>query len=157
MKEIKELLAITQKLKEKYIHLNKKFSLDGKLVGDIGEVLAAEKYGIELYSENTRVHDGFEISSGKRVQIKASFKGYCYFPFNNIPDYFLAINLLETGEIEEMYNGSGQYLLDNYIIPKGLKAYNNTFYTLSRGMLEKLNVQIDANEKIQRVPIMDLL
>ena len=44
MQEIKQLIAITQSLKEKYKHHNKNFTLDGKLVGDIGEVLVAEHY-----------------------------------------------------------------------------------------------------------------
>ncbi len=40
MKEIKQILAITKKLKVKY---GRNFLLDGKLVGDIAEVLAKEK------------------------------------------------------------------------------------------------------------------
>jgi hypothetical protein len=48
MQEIKQLLSITKTLKEKY---NRSFSLDGRLVGDIGEVLAAEKYCLELLAK----------------------------------------------------------------------------------------------------------
>jgi len=36
MKEIKQLLEITQRLREQY---KRGFTLDGKLVGDIGNVL----------------------------------------------------------------------------------------------------------------------
>ena len=43
MKEISQILAITQSLRDKYAHLGKQFTLDGKLVGDIGEVLVAER------------------------------------------------------------------------------------------------------------------
>jgi hypothetical protein len=43
MQEIKQLLEITQKLRTQY---QRSFSLDGHLVDDIGEVLAAEKYGL---------------------------------------------------------------------------------------------------------------
>jgi hypothetical protein len=150
MEEIKQLLAITQKLREKYIHLNKQFSLDGKLVGDIGEVLTAEKYGLKLYDENTPKHDAEEISTGRKVQIKASFKGYCYFPcgVERIPDYFLSINILETGELEEMYNGPGYFIMDHYILKNKLKPYKNSYFTLSRGQLESLNRQVDHSEKI---------
>ena len=76
MEELKQLLAITQKLKDKYIHLNKQVSLDGKLVGDIGEVLAAEKYGLRLLEENAVTHDAEEIATGRMVQIKSTFKDY---------------------------------------------------------------------------------
>lgn len=151
MKEIRELLEITERLRQKYKDLGKQFSLDGKLVGDIGEVLAAEAYGLELYPENTPIHDGYQKLTMKNVQIKATFKGYCYFPFKHVPDYFLAIHILENGKIEEMYNGTGQFLKDNYVISRGLKAYNKTYYTLSRGILEELNQRKDNIDKIRRL------
>jgi len=51
MKEIEKLLEITASLKKQYEDkLN--FSLDGRLVGDIGEALVSEKFAIELYSQN---------------------------------------------------------------------------------------------------------
>ena len=47
MQQIKQLYEITQQRREKYAEWNKQFTLDGKLVGDIGEVLAeAEKYQV---------------------------------------------------------------------------------------------------------------
>lgn len=36
MQEIKQLLAIKQSLKEKYKSLGRNFSLNGKLIGDLG-------------------------------------------------------------------------------------------------------------------------
>ncbi len=151
MREIKQLLAITDKLRSRYQDVGKQFTLDGKLVGDIGEVLAAEKYGLKLYGENTPIHDGYEIKTRKRVQIKASFKGYCYFPYSVVPDYFLAINILHNGEIQEMFNGTGQFLKDNYIAKRNLKAYNQTFYTLARGVLEEINALPENRDKIKRI------
>ncbi len=153
MEEIKQLLEITKKLKEKYIHLNKQFSLDGKLVGDIGEVLAAEKYGLKLLSENARIHDAVEITTGRMVQIKASFKGNFYFPYGDerIPEYYLCIQILDTGEIVEIYNGPGNFVIDQYIIKNNLKSYKNSYYTLSKGVLGKLNKEVDEKEKIKLV------
>lgn len=46
------------------------FTLDGHLVGSIGEVMAAYYYGIELYRASAEIHDG-EIE-GRKVQIKIS-------------------------------------------------------------------------------------
>lgn len=151
MEEIKQLLAITKKLKDKYIHLNKQFSLDGKLVGDIGEVLAAEKYGLRLLPENAQVHDAEELSTKRMVQIKSSFKGYSYFPFgaDRQPQYFLSIMIDEEGEITELFNGPSQFLVDNYILPKNLKPYKNHYYTLSKGILQKMNKLVDENNKIK--------
>jgi hypothetical protein len=154
MKEIKELLAITKKLREKYIHLKKNFSLDGKLVGDIGEVLAAEKYGLDLFKENEPIHDAKEIATpGRMVQIKSTFKGYCYFPYGDdrIPEHFLSIQILETGEIVEIFNGPGQFIVERYINAKKMKPYKNHYYTLSRGFLEELNKLVEEKDKIKIV------
>lgn len=153
MQEIQQLLAITKQLRDNPKYQGRKFSLDGKLVGDIGEVLAAEKYGLELLSENAYKHDAKEIATGRMVQIKASFKGYCYFPFGEkkMPDYFLAINILENGKIEELFNGPGSFLMEHYIINRNLKHYKETFYTLSKGVLKKLNKEVPEIDKINIV------
>ncbi|AZJ36620.1 hypothetical protein [Tenacibaculum singaporense] len=148
MKEIKQLLEITNKLRERY---KRSFPLDGRLVGDIGEVLCAEKYGIELYSENTTIHDGKEIATGKLIQIKATFKNNSYFPYgeSKIPDYFLSVNILEDGKIEELFNGPGKFIHNNYIVKRRLKSYNKTYYTLSKGILKQLNKQVPQGQKIK--------
>lgn len=148
MQEIKELLQIIKNLKEKYSVYNKKFSLDGKLVGDIGEVLCAEKFGLQLYSDNTTIYDGIQISTGRKVQIKSSFRNYCYFPFgeDKIPDYFLAVNILEDGELEILYNGTGRFLYENYIVLRKLKHYKETYYTLSPGILRQLNALVPIED-----------
>lgn len=151
MEEIKQSLAITKKLKEKYVHLNKNFSLDGKLVGDIGEVLAAEKYGLKLFGENTVNYDAEEIATGRLVQIKSTFRGYCYFLYSEerMPDYFLGIELDENGLITEMFNGPGRFLYESYV--KNLKPYRNSYYSLSKGELKKLNCLVPEQDKIKHI------
>ncbi len=152
MQEIKQLLKITSQLREKYKCHGKNFTLDGRLVGDIGEVLVAEKYGLKLYSENSKIHDGEEILTGRKVQIKASFKGYSYFPYGerSIPEYFLSVKVEENGDLTELYNGPGRYLYENYIVKRKLKPYRNSYYTLSKGVLKGLNIEVIETEKIQK-------
>ena len=53
MKEIQELLDITAALKERY-KSKLDFSLDGRLVGDIGEALVSEMFDLEIYGGNKR-------------------------------------------------------------------------------------------------------
>lgn len=149
MKEIKHLLEITKKLRDNPKYQGRKFSLDGKLVGDIGEVLVAEKYGIKLFPENAFIHDGEEIATGRKVQIKSSFKGYCYFPHSPIPDYFLSVNILENGELEELFNGPGQYIVDYYIKERELKKQKE--YTLSKKKLKELNLKVPEKYKIKTI------
>lgn len=150
MQEILQLLAITKQLRSQY---GRNFSLDGRLVGDIGEVLAAEKYGIKLYPENTPIHDGFEKATGRKVQIKASFRNYSYFPYcpTKLPEYFLSINILENGEVEELFNGPGHFIVEHYIQFRNLKHYKETYYTLSKGILRELNKKVPESDKIKIV------
>lgn len=152
MEEIKQLLAITNKLRKQYP--SKNFSLDGKLVGDIGEVLVAEKYGINLYKENAFKYDGKEIAPPHReVQIKASFKYNSYFPFgeDKIPEHFLSVNINNDGTLEELFNGPGKYIYDNYIVARNLKGYKNTEYQLAKNILLKLNKEVPSKDKIKEI------
>ncbi len=71
MKEIQQLLDITSSLKKQYEGVLD-FSLDGRLVGDIGEALVSEKFDIKLYGKNEKKYDGFHRPTNKKVQIKAS-------------------------------------------------------------------------------------
>lgn len=155
MQEIKQLLAITKQLRDNVNHHGRKFSLDGKLVGDIGEVLCANKYGLELLSENAYKHDAKEIATGRLIQIKSSFKNNSYFPFgeDKTPDYFLSINILESGEIEELFNGPGQFIMEHYIKKRILKGYRNSYYLLSKGVLRTLNQEVPIDDKIKIVTI----
>lgn len=146
MKEIEELLSITSNLKLRY---GRRFTLDGKLVGDIGEALASEKYDLHLLPENSPVHDAIENNSGRLVQIKSTMIGKPTFPCNEIPRYLLALHIKNSGELIELYNGPGQKIVDDYIIPRGLLANNGRYlYTLSASILMELNAQVPMNEKI---------
>ena len=151
MQEIQQLLAITRALKEKYKHYNKSFTLDGKLVGDIGEVLVAEQYGLTLYGDNTPVHDGFVTGDeNKKVQIKASFNNSFYFSkdLNNIPQYFIAVQLKEDGTFEEVFNGLGALIYDKMLSHLPNERKHN--YRLSVKKLQELNNDPE-NDKINRI------
>ena len=137
MQEIQQLLAITKQLRDNPNHQGRKFSLDGKLVGDIGEVLAATKYGLELLDENAFRHDAKEIATGRMVQIKASFNNNSYFPFgeNKLPDYFLSINILENG--------------DAVVLTQALNV-KGTNFTASKGtVVKKIKLVSDNAEQIE--------
>lgn len=140
MQEIQQLLTITRALKEKYKHHRKSFTLDGKLVGDIGEVLVAEQYGLTLYGDNTPVHDGFVTGDeNKKVQIKASFNNYFYFTkdLNNIPQYFIAVQLQEDGRFKEVYNGLGVLIYEKML--RHLPNERKHNYRLSVKKLQELH------------------
>ena len=52
---VQELFTIAHEL-EQY-HPSKRFTLDGHLVGSIGEVLVAEYYGLVLLPNSYKTHD----------------------------------------------------------------------------------------------------
>ena len=82
----------------------RKFTLDGHLVGSIGEVLAAEQYGLTLLSMTEATHDARTLD-GRLVQIKTT-QGRTV-GLRSQPDQLLVVKLTERGTIEEVYNGPG--------------------------------------------------
>ena len=85
------------------------FTLDGHLVGSIGEVLAAELYGLILLPTGEAKHDA-RAPDGTLVQIKttqASSVGR-----RSRPDHLLVVQLDARGTISEVYNGPGKLAWD---------------------------------------------
>ena len=79
------------------------FTLDGHLVGSVGEVAAAFHYGIELFPPSTELHDGF--ADGRNVQIKITQAENVL--IGEEPEYLVVLYLASTRRIYEVYNGPG--------------------------------------------------
>ncbi|MBP3884437.1 MAG: hypothetical protein J6D54_05815, partial [Olsenella sp.] len=74
-KAIRDLYAIIDRLGKEYAEHDRRFTLDGHLFGSIGEVYAAERHGIRLYTSSRKAHDGWKIDAASRrreVQIKVT-------------------------------------------------------------------------------------
>jgi hypothetical protein len=72
---IAELVAARNKLRDHYASVGLDFTLDGNLVGDLGEAIAAELFGIELVpARSTQGIDGY-APDRRTVQIKATGTG----------------------------------------------------------------------------------
>ncbi|WP_405370973.1 DUF6998 domain-containing protein [Nonlabens sp. Asnod2-A12] len=162
MKEIQQLQDIVASLNKQYNEVTNdneddhkpKFTLDGKLVGDIGEVIAAKAYGLRLFRANKHRYDGCVIGDEeKKVQIKSTIKGHIYFPQNKdkTPRYFLAILINEGGTFEELYNGTGGFIWENYLLNgnRNLKAKHP--FKLSLNKLRMLNQAKTNIDKIIRI------
>lgn len=106
--KIKELYKITNELERSYP--GRKFTIDGHLVGSIGEVIVAEHYGLELLPSSTETHDAVS-ADGKYVQIKATQINRI--DISSQPDYLIVIKLFSDGSWEEVYNGPGKLVWDN--------------------------------------------
>jgi hypothetical protein len=86
------------------------------------------------------------------VQIKSSFHGYCYFPHDHVPDYFLSLKIEENGELVEQFNGPGSFIREHYIEKRNVKPYKKFYYPLSKGVLLELNKEVSEKDKIRVVP-----
>ena len=98
--KIRELYRITAELEEKYP--GRRFTPDGHMVGSIGEVYAAEKYGLSLLEASSEKHDA-RSANGRLIQIKITQTDRV--SIYSEPDYLIVMKMKHDGTIEEVYNG----------------------------------------------------
>ena len=103
--KLAELLKIVNELQARFP--DRKFTLDGHLIGSIGEVLARYYYGIELAPTGTKRHGG--TLNRKQVQIKITQRDSV--DIKGIPENLLVL-FLNTKDLAvyEVYNGSCEWL-----------------------------------------------
>ncbi|MCZ2443461.1 MAG: hypothetical protein LC101_06775 [Flavobacteriales bacterium] len=142
--QIIKLLSIVKELKTEYP--NKEFTLDGRLLGDIGEVLAATVYDIELNVGLTKHHDAVS-TSGQKVQIKATMKDSLTYPARHTPDFYLGIKILPNGDIQEIFNGPGK-LIGLHL--KNRKMPNTGLHNISIKSLQTLNDKVKSTERVPK-------
>ncbi len=102
---VKDLLTTVRRLRDSYSEHGRHFTLDGRLIGDIGEVLAVQHYAITLTTTQTAVHDAV-TADGRKVQIKATMKDSLTFPWGDAPDYYIGLKILEDGRKSRPKTGS---------------------------------------------------
>lgn len=99
--DVRELVRIVYDLERTFPERH--FTLDGHLIGSIGEVLAAYYYAVDLYKASTEKHDG--KADGREVQIKTTQRDVVL--IGEEPDYLLVLYLKQDGSVYEVYNGPG--------------------------------------------------
>jgi hypothetical protein len=119
----------------------KKFTVDGRLVGDIGEAIAQRDYDLELYKKLQKGYDA--TSNGNKVQIKATFKDQL--TFKEVPDFYLGLKLYSDGNYEEIYNGPGRYIKEKYGHRKGV---GKELLSFPISILKSISDKIPISEKI---------
>lgn len=140
--KIVELLSIVGELETTFE--GRLFTLDGHLVGSIGEVMAAYYYGIELYPPSAPTHDGV-CPDGREVQIKITQQDRIV--INEEPSYLIVLHLnRKTGKISEIYNGPGKAPWDSaYVYEK-----HNTRYAMLSKLLA-LDAKVHLQERISAI------
>ena len=69
--QIQRLVEARNDLKAHYSGVDLRFTFDGNLVGDLGEAVAADLFGLKLTGRSNEGIDGF-APDGRSVQVKAS-------------------------------------------------------------------------------------
>ena len=138
--QVQRLVEIVAQLEAEFP--GRHFTLDGHLVGSIGEVMAAYYYGIELYAASTEIHDG-EVD-GKKVQIKISQQDNIV--INHEPDYLIVLYLNRNGNIYEVYNGPGKLPWES---ASKKDSHNNKHMRVNK--LMELDKAVDECKRITQI------
>lgn len=134
--KLSALLSIVDELEKRFP--GRKFTLDGHLLGSLGEAIAADFYNIDLAPTGTKTHDGKQ--GNKNVQIKITQGDSVN--INDVPDYLLVLFLdKQKGEIYEVYNGPCVWLRD-------CKKTKNGWYTRTLTKLYKENIRVRDDERL---------
>jgi hypothetical protein len=126
---------------------NRKFTIDGRLVGDIGEIIAAAEFDVTLDETSQSRHDG-QTSDGRKVQVKATFKDSL--TFRSIPDYYLGMKLNWDGTHEIIFNGPGHVISDHYGHRKGI---GEELLSFPLAKLRELSATVSDKDRIPRRPV----
>ena len=135
--KVQALIQIVSELEDNFP--DRHFTLDGHLVGSIGEVLAAYYYGIDLYTASTEVHDG--IIHDREVQIKITQQDSIQISAE--PEYLIVLYLTKKGQVFEVYNGPGKEPWDS---ASKKDSHNNRHMRVNR--LMELDMKVSSEKRI---------
>ena len=141
---VKQMLAIVERLCVAYP--KKRFTLDGRLVGDLGEVLVEDAYDLTLYEDMKKHHDA-ECPDGRCVQIKATMKKSLTFPADHVPLYYLGVQIAPDGSFTEIFNGPGAIAWEAV---KDRKMPKNNLFSIQIATLKNLQEKVAPEDRIPR-------
>lgn len=139
---VQRLYSVVQELESHFP--GRPFTPDGHLVGSIGEVLAAHRYGLELLPCSTEGHDARD-QRGRQVQIKAT-QGSSV-AMRSCCDHLIVLRLSRDGSAEEIFNGPGALAWNS----AGAMQKNGQ-RPISISKLRTLMEAVPANKRIAYAP-----
>jgi hypothetical protein len=126
-----------------------KFTLDGNLVGDLGEALAAELFGIRLVDTKSTVGiDGYAPDGVTTVQVKATGtgRGPAFRQTETRADHLLFFDLdFETATGTIVFNGPEHYAV------KMLPEQFDSQRSLTRNQIRLADTMVREGERLRRV------
>lgn len=139
---VRSLYEITARLNQLHPHRN--FTLDGILVGSLGEVLAEYHYGLSPLDTGTKCHDC--CIGDHNVQVKTTQRDAIQ--IGEPCEHLIALKLLPDGTVEEIFNGPG-HLVWNLVKDKPLPK--NGLYAVRVTKLRAIMTTVPASERLARV------
>lgn len=136
---VRDIYRAVSQLEELYP--GRRFTPDGHMVGSLGEVVAAERYCLNLFEPSHPVHDAYD-SSARLVQIKTTQGNKV--GINEKPDYLIVLRMSREGEFEEVYNGPGSMVWD-----AAGKPMKNGQRQISLSKLHELNLDVELKDRIK--------
>lgn len=103
VEDLVALQAIVRRLEDRFP--GRRFTLDGHLVGSIGEVWAAYRFGLKLLKASAKTHDAV-APDGRHVQVKAT--GGKSISISSRPQHLIVLRLERDGGATTIYNGPGR-------------------------------------------------
>lgn len=100
---VQALYGIVHRLEE--LFPGRRFTLDGHLVGSIGEVVAAHRYGLTLKRSSFTGCDA-TTPDGRDVEVEATQGDKV--GLRCPPSHLLVLHLDTKGDVAEVYNGPGE-------------------------------------------------
>ena len=135
---IQDLFRTVCELESRYP--GRKFSIDGHLLGSIGEVIVTEHHGLTLLPNSSERHDAKD-EQGRLIQIKAT--QIDRISISSEPDYLIVIQITSDGNWSEIYNGAGSRVWNN-----AGKMQKNGQRPISIAKLKLLMKSVSDDEKI---------
>ena len=106
--EVRALIHARNKLRLRFEHYGLEFTLDGNLVGDLGEAVTAELFNLKLVDRRSyKAIDAYD-DQGRTVQIKATGRGktFAFTHSEMCAERLIALVLnYESEEVEVVYDG----------------------------------------------------
>ncbi|MFM6127676.1 MAG: DUF6998 domain-containing protein [Sphaerospermopsis kisseleviana] len=144
---MKELAAIRQAAKSLSERVGREFTPLQVLVGGLGEILAAEKYDLELQPPKTDIVHVFDAvdSSGRNIRIRCDLTDSTAIHKDATGGLLLVLKLLPDVSIEEIFNGP---MSAAHQLTKDRKADGSGLVELDHSDLRALMTSIPTSKRI---------
>jgi hypothetical protein len=130
---IRQYFSLTAELEN--LFPKRSFMPDAHVIESFCEILAAERFDLELLPASSKIHNARTRDRAKMVQIKATQAEAVIFRTDQVPEHLLVMKLSDEGVPELVYNGPGILAYE-----KPGKQPSNGHRTVRLNTLRKIHV-----------------